>query len=48
MVWHRIALVSDHEMINSFAKFFDNLMICELGIFKNVELKKAKKWISEV
>lgn len=45
--WDRIALVSDHETINSFAKFFGYLMTCELRIFKNAELEEAKKWISE-
>jgi hypothetical protein len=33
--WDRIALVSDHEMINTFAKFFGHMMSCELRIFKN-------------
>ncbi len=45
--WDRIALVSDHEMINSFAKFFGYLMTCELRIFKNTELEAAKNWIIE-
>ena len=45
--WDRIALVSDHETINSFAKFFGHLMSCELRIFKNSELEQAKKWVSE-
>ena len=45
--WDRIALVSDHETINSFAKFFGYLMSCELRIFKNDELEVAKKWVSE-
>ena len=45
--WDRIALVSDHEMINSFAKFFGYLMTCELRIFKNDELEEAKSWITE-
>lgn len=45
--WDRIALVSDHEMINSFAKFFGYLMTCELRIFKNHELEEAKKWVIE-
>jgi len=43
--WDRIALVSDHEMINSVAKFFGHLMTCELRIFKNDELETAKKWL---
>jgi hypothetical protein len=46
-VWDRIALVSDHEMINSFAKFFGYLMTCELRIFKNDELEESKKWVIE-
>ena len=45
--WDRIAMVSDHETINSFAKFFGHLMTCELRIFKNDELETAKSWITE-
>ncbi len=45
--WDRIALVSDHETINTFAKFFGYLMTCELRIFKNDELEDAKSWVSE-
>ena len=46
--WERIAFISDHELINSFAKFFGFLMTCEVRIFKNAEIEKAKEWISEV
>ena len=45
--WDRIALVSDHEMINTFAKFFGHMLSCELRIFKNAKLEEAKKWITE-
>jgi hypothetical protein len=45
--WERVALVSDHEMINTFAKFFGYMLSCELRIFKDSELGEAKKWISE-
>jgi len=45
--WDRIALVSDHEMINVFAKFFGHMLSCELRIYKNAEFEEAKKWISE-
>ena len=45
--WDKIALVSDHEMINTFAKFFGYMMSCELRIFNNAELEEAKKWIVE-
>ena len=45
--WERIALVSDHEMINTFAKFFGYMLSCELRIFKNEEFDEAKTWISE-
>jgi len=43
--WDRIALVSDHEMINTFAKFFGHMLSCELRVFKNAEFEEAKKWI---
>jgi hypothetical protein len=45
--WERIALVSDHEMINAFAKFFGHMLSCELRIFKNAELEEAKTWITD-
>ena len=45
--WDRIALVSDHETINSFAKLFGHLVTCELRIFKNDELEVANSWITE-
>ena len=45
--WDRIALVSDHELINTFANFFGHLLSCELRIFKNAELEEAKKWITD-
>jgi hypothetical protein len=45
--WNRIALVSDHEMINTFAKFFGYMLTCELHIFKNSELNEAKEWVTE-
>jgi hypothetical protein len=44
--WDRIALVSDHPMINSFAKFYGLLFFCKLYVFSNADLDKAKKWIS--
>jgi hypothetical protein len=45
--WERVAFVSDHELINTFAKFFGYMLSCELRIFKNSDLEVAKKWISE-
>jgi SpoIIAA-like len=45
--WEKIALVSDHELINTFAKFFGYMLSCELRIFRNSELDEAKKWIKE-
>jgi hypothetical protein len=45
--WERVASVSDHETINTFAKFFGYIPSCELRIFKNSELDEAKKWITE-
>lgn len=45
--WDKIALISDHEMINIFAKFFGHMLSCKLRIYKNAEFEEAKKWISE-
>jgi len=45
--WEKIAFVSDHDMINTFAKFFGYMLSCELRIFKNAELEDAMKWIVE-
>ncbi len=43
--WNKIAILSDHEMINSMTRFFGHLIPCEVRIFKNVELEEAKKWV---
>jgi hypothetical protein len=43
----KIALVSDHQVINNVAKFFGYLLSCELRIYKEAELNDAKKWIKE-
>ena len=45
--WDKIAIVSDHEMINSMAKFFGHLIPCEVRIFKNAEIEEATKWIKK-
>ncbi len=45
--WERVAMVSDHQMINGFTKFFSHLFPCEVRIFTNAELQKAKQWIVE-
>ena len=45
--WDRVALVSGHEWINTFARFFGHMFPCEFQTFKNEELDEAKKWIAE-
>ena len=45
--WEKIALVSDHELINTSAKVFGYMLPCEVKVFKNSELETAKKWIAE-
>jgi hypothetical protein len=45
--WDKIAIVSDHEMINSMTRFFGHLIPCEVRIFKNAEIEVARKWIIE-
>jgi hypothetical protein len=44
--WDRIALVSDHQLINIFAKFFGYFLSGRVRVFKNAELKVAKEWIA--
>ena len=46
-VWDKIAIVSDHEMINAMIKFFGHLIPGELRIFKNAEIEDARKWVIE-
>ncbi len=46
--WKRVALVSDHQLINGFAKFFGHLLPGEVRVFSNAELNDAKKWIIEI
>ena len=45
--WGKIAIVSDHEMINTMTKFFGHFIPCEIRIFKNAEISYAKKWVIE-
>jgi hypothetical protein len=45
--WDRVALVSDHEMINAFARFFGHMFSCEFRIFGNAEVARARKWIAQ-
>lgn len=44
--WERIALVSDHEMVNSFVMFFGHLLTCQIRIYRDTELEQAKEWIA--
>jgi len=37
--WDRIALVSDHEMINTFVKFFGYMLTCEFHILKKFRVE---------
>ncbi len=45
--WDRVALVSDHHLINVFVKFFGYLLSGEVNVFSNTGLDDAKRWISE-
>ena len=45
--WDRIVLVSDHKMIDIFVEFFGHMIPCEVRIFRDSDLEKAKKWITE-
>jgi hypothetical protein len=43
----KIAIVSDHQLINTLSKFFGYLFSGQVRVFKDAELEEAKKWISE-
>ncbi|MEO8772629.1 MAG: STAS/SEC14 domain-containing protein [Ferruginibacter sp.] len=45
--WDRVAFVSDHQLINIFAKFFGHMLPGEVRVFNNSGLDEAKKWIAE-
>ncbi|MEP6648217.1 MAG: STAS/SEC14 domain-containing protein [Saprospiraceae bacterium] len=45
--WDRVALVSDHAMINELAKVFGHLLPGKVRVFTNTGLDEAKKWIAE-
>lgn len=45
-VWDKIAMVSNHHVLNSTLKFFGYMIPCEVRVFKNEELEEAKKWVS--
>ncbi|MEO6831266.1 MAG: STAS/SEC14 domain-containing protein [Chitinophagaceae bacterium] len=45
--WDRVALVSNHQLINGFAKLFGYLLPGEVKVYGNAELDEAKKWIAE-
>lgn len=44
--WGRIALVSDHKLVNTFAKFFGYMLSCEVRIFSDAEIEDAKAWVA--
>ena len=44
--WDKIAMVSNHHVMNSILKFFGYMIPGEVRVFKNEELEEAKKWIS--
>jgi hypothetical protein len=44
--WERIAIISDHEMINHAIKAFSFLVPASLKIFALSNMDKAKEWIT--
>jgi len=45
--WEKIAMVSDHHLLNGFAKFFGLMLPCEVRVFKDTDFEEAKKWVAE-
>ena len=44
--WNGVALMSNHKMVNAFAKLFGYMFPCEYHVFKNSQFEEAKKWIA--
>jgi hypothetical protein len=45
-VWDKIAVVSNHQVINVFVNFFGYLISGTVRVFKNTNLEMAKEWIA--
>lgn len=46
-VWEKMAVVSDHHLINSVTRFFSHFMLCEIKVFKTEDMGIARTWIAE-
>lgn len=44
--WGKVAVVSDHHLINGYTRLMSHLMPAEVKVFSNNELAKAKAWIA--
>ena len=45
--WHRVAIVSDNDLIDSATKIFNTVTIGEFKVFKHKDIEEAKKWASQ-
>jgi len=43
--WGKVAVVSDHPLINGYTQLVSHLMPVDIKVFNNAELAKAKAWI---
>lgn len=44
--WAKVAVVSDHHLINGYTKLMSHLVPAEVKVFGDDELSKAKTWVA--
>ncbi|MGN6179891.1 MAG: STAS/SEC14 domain-containing protein [Mucilaginibacter sp.] len=44
--WGKVAVVSDHHLINGYTRLISHLLPMEIKVFNSAELAEAKAWIT--
>jgi hypothetical protein len=44
--WGKVAVVSDHHLINGYTRLISHLIPTEVKVFSNAELAEAKAWVA--
>jgi len=44
--WDKVAVVSDHHLLNGYTRLISHILPAEIKVFSNADLAKAKGWIA--
>jgi len=44
--WGRVAVVSDHHLINGYTRLISHILPMPIKVFNNKDMAKAREWIS--